>query len=161
MKFDSLSPHVLLAHWVPGFLVFMALRPLLDSSTFPEAFRNLAGDNSSEALRIVAISVAAFVLGEFLDAIRDLLEHFYDRFQRVDWESRFIGEKEKIESFKNAYFTYYVFGHNASFAFLVIFALSFTTPNPWWARLTIAVFFLVFALSAKSLRKEMARITGR
>ena len=156
MKF-ALSSHVLMAHWVPGFLVVMAVRALL-LSCCPQVLKGLM-DNSGEAITILSVVVVGFFVGEVLDAVRDLLEHGWDKIQPVNWDFLVKGGKDEIENFKAAYFTYYAFDCNATLALLIMSVLAFLTPTPSWARVVLGVFLAIFLVNAILLRKEMAPLT--
>lgn len=72
--FFSLKPHPLISHWVPGFVVVL----IISLSFYKwgpmdqvEAFKQLIG--LSVFLSSLAFVVIPFVVGQFLDAIRDLL----------------------------------------------------------------------------------------
>jgi hypothetical protein len=163
MKFE-LNSHVLIAHWIPGFLLVMAVRPiLLDGPSAPLKSLLGSGVQGGEAMATLAIAVAAFLAGEILDASRDLFEHLWDRFQNVKWDFFAEAEQDEVEKLTRSYFTYYVFDCNISLA-LVTFLLINIFNNLLGSRLVIVfplIFLLIFAVNAWSLRSEIAARTQR
>src|SRR5271157_4896745 len=104
----TLSSHVLMAHWVPGFVVVMAIRPLVLNGS-SAALKSLVGlDTSGGAIATLAVVVAAFLIGEVLDASRDLLENVWDLLQPVKWDFFAKAKKDEVDSLRTSYFTYYV-----------------------------------------------------
>jgi hypothetical protein len=154
----SLNRHVLLAHWVPGFVATMALQTVLTGiSSAP--LKNLLGwyPTSLEATSILTLAVTALCVGEAFDAFRDwALEPLWDRLQQpVTWTFFTTAEKDKLESFRESHFTSYVFDCNLSLALVVLLA----TSGLSWASLALAVLLVVFVGKARSLRKEIAEVT--
>ncbi|MHB8302710.1 MAG: hypothetical protein ACYDC6_07745 [Acidobacteriaceae bacterium] len=155
MKF-ALNFHVLIAHWVPGFLVVMAMRPVLLSSTSPVLKSLLGTDSTNGPIAVLSIVVAAFLVGEVLDAVRDLLlENILDRFQPLKWEFLASGETDKIENFKSYYFTYYVFDWNVSLALAIAAGLAISMSAPYWTYAVLGIPFIIFVVNAFQLRGEM------
>lgn len=154
MKF-ALSSHVLMAHWVPGFLVVMAVRSVL-LSTSPLGDSLMGRNNSGGAIAVLSIVVGAFLVGELLDATRDLiLEHILDKFQPLRWSFFSSEDMNKIENFKTSYFTYYVFDWNISMALLVVAVLAIFNSAPAWTYVVLAIPFVIFVFNAIRLRSEM------
>ena len=153
MKF-SLNSHVLIAHWVPGFLVVMTVRSML-SSTSPlgESLRGKA--HTGEAIALLSIAVAAFLVGELLDAIRDLFEHLWDKFQPLRWDFFSTGTRDEVEKFKESHFTYYVFDCNVSLALLLVLILEILNSAPAWTCIVLTIPLVIFAINAILLRVEM------
>jgi hypothetical protein len=123
MKFE-LNSHILIAHWVPGFFLAMAFRPMLIAST-SEPIKSLMGSGTmgGEAITALTLAVIALLAGEFLDASRDLLEDLWDRFRAVEWSFFSDAKQEEIEILNSSLFSYYVFDHNVSLALIVASAL--------------------------------------
>lgn len=165
----ALTSHVLMAHWVPGFILVMAVRPiLLDGSSLP--LKSLMGaDTPGEAVATLALIVAAFFAGELLDASRDLLEKLWDRFQRVTWDFFATAGKDEVEKLRTSHFTYYVFDCNVSLA-LVIFLLSYFAAHLVHIRISLGnslvvvfsvIFLIIFVWNAWQLRSEIASLTRK
>ncbi len=153
MKF-SLNSHVLIAHWVPGFLVVMTVRSML-SSTSPlgESLRGKA--HTGEAIALLSIGVAAFLVGELLDAIRNVFEHLWDKFQPLRWDFFSTGTRDEVENFKELYFTHYVFDCNLSLALLIVLILEILDSAPAWTCIVLTIPFVIFAINAILLRVKM------
>jgi hypothetical protein len=166
MKFE-LNSHILIAHWVPGFILVMALRarflnsppPLLKSSIGLDA----PGD---EAILALVLVVVAFVAGEILDASRDLLENLWDRLQTVKWEFFTDAAQDEIEKIKTSHFTYYAFDCNISLTLIILLCCFFSQilQNGSTGFISLGIFIAIIALfawNAGSLRKEIADRTER
>jgi len=147
-----------MAHWVPGFLVVIAIRQTLVND-YPLVYKSFIGsDDSGGAIAILSVVVVAFIVGEVLDASRDLLEHAWDLLQPLNWNLLFSGDKEKVENLKASYFTYYAFDCNTSLALaIIILVLHFFTSVPAWGLAVPAVFLAILAVNAFSLRREIAK----
>src|SRR5260370_24079421 len=91
----ALTSHVLMAHWVPGFLLVMAVRPMLLDGSSPPLKSLMGSGTPGEAIATLAVAVAAFFVGEVLEASRDLVENVWDRFQPLSW--RFFSRAWKGE----------------------------------------------------------------
>ncbi|HWG19130.1 MAG TPA: hypothetical protein VG225_01285 [Terracidiphilus sp.] len=163
MKFE-LNLHVLIAHWIPGFLLLMAVRPVLIDGASP-LLKSLMGTGfpGGEAITALSLVVAAFLVGEILDASRDLLENIWDRFQGVAWDFFSDAGQDEVEKLRTSFYTYYVFDCNISLA-LVILLLSNNFINLLGRWLVVCLswaFLIVFALNAGRLRREIASRTQR
>lgn len=140
----------------------MAARPALVDNP-PLFLRGLITNTYANAglpeqtLTTVALIVTAFIVGECMDAIRNISEHLWDRFQTVNWSVFTTADKEKVEQFKGSHFTYYVFDCNICMALLVLTFLAYPTR---WMLLTLAL-ALIFTLDGIGLRKEIAVLTHR
>jgi hypothetical protein len=136
----------------------MSLRPiLLDGPS--EALKSLMawGAPGSEAVAILSLAVVAFIVGEILDASRDLLEGIWDRFQPMRWDFFGDAEKDEIEKIRTSYFTYYVFDCNISLALLVLLCSSIFF-NLLGGGLEVSlslIILLLFVWNARQLRVEI------
>jgi hypothetical protein len=63
-----------------------------------EAFKGLTG--LPVFFGGLAFVVIPFLMGQFLDAIRDLLENIWDRKYPINWDFFIEGDKDKLESFQ-------------------------------------------------------------
>lgn len=152
----SLSPHQLVAHWVPGF-VLVILLPLLAADTYNAAFKPAlpAGDTA----RGILFAVLAFVMGQFLDAVRDILECVWDRWSKVNWDFFMHADAAQLEKLDRWYFTYYVFNSN-----LVVPLLFFTVGELMADHFVVFFGGLIVTVAlvwdAWSLRCEIAKHTN-
>lgn len=166
MKLE-LSFHVLLAHWVPGFLLVMAIRPALLAGSSPPLKSLMGLGAPGEATATLVVAVVAFFLGEVLDAPRDLLEGAWDQRQPVAWDFFSRAAKEEVDKLKASYFTYYAFDCNVSLA-LVVLVLSLLVAALFraWIGLggplivvPLVIFLAIFVWNARQLRGEIASLT--
>ena len=162
MKFE-LNSHILIAHWIPGFFLVMAFRPMLIAST-SDPIKSLMGSGTmgGEAITALALAVVAFLAGEFLDASRDLLEDLWDIFQTVEWDFFSDAKQEEIETLRSSLFSYYVFDHNVSLAliFFLLWNIPFRMPmNAWMLVFTVPL--TIFIWNGIRLRSQIASRTKR
>lgn len=166
MKFE-LNSHVLIAHWVPGFLLVMVVYPVLLAGSSPLRSMACPGAQGGEAIATLAVAVAAFFAGEVLDASRDLLEHLWDLLGKpIEWDFLADACQSQRENLEAYWITYYFFDCNASLAILVLLLTRiFTGVSLLGGSLVaalVSIFVLVvLVLNAWFLRKEIAKLTGR
>jgi len=125
----SLKPHPLIAHWIPGTVVVVTGLLTWNDWNVSNTLALVAGDASRATISILVLSVAAFVVGEIIDALRDVREK-----EDVNWDFFFDASEDKIKRLNESYFTYYVLCKNLVWAIFV--ALLFFAWNPpawaWW-----------------------------
>ena len=154
----SLKPHPLIAHWVPGFVSTLITLLAIYNWDYSSLAQSVVPTGTSGAFNILLLAVIAFVVGQALDAIRDLLENIWDIWWEVDWPFFFHGDKEKLENLLESYFTYYVFDCNLSLGIIITIILNLFSVikfPPNWFKFWPAYGFLFFILNAIFLRKEM------
>jgi hypothetical protein len=165
----SLKQYPLISHWVPGFFVVL----IISLSAYKwgpedqmEAFKGLTG--LPVFFSGLAFVVIPFLMGQFLDAIRDLLENRLDRKSPINWDFFIEGDKDKLESFQEYYFIFYVFDWNLALGiilsiilFFSLWLLYFVHDPPWkWlfvGLVVAAVGLFVFIWNAMSLRGEIKK----
>jgi len=79
----SLRPHQLVAHWVPGFVFAFSVATvicLLSNRSFEDLFR--AGP-------LLLLSIAAFIAGQVIDAMRSCILEFSKRLQALTGKINF------------------------------------------------------------------------
>jgi hypothetical protein len=151
----SLRPHQLVAHWVPGFMLLLAVQ-LWHPTTYDRALASLPSDRA--ALTLVWI-VSAFAVGQVLDSLRDLSECCWDRWsEAMDWDFFFKAERARVDQLDDFYFTYYVFNANLVLP-LLAFCLVTAGSGHYLLGIAIVVAVGVVVCDARSLRKEIARRT--
>jgi hypothetical protein len=80
MRF-SLSPHQLVAHWVPGVVAIGILFvPDLSTATFDASYLGQFIHTIGAPAAILTVAVAGFAAGQFLDCFRNLFEEFMCKF---------------------------------------------------------------------------------
>ena len=143
----SLKPHPLVAHWVPGFFFCLILTLGHYGWNIHSMLNSLAclgTGSTATTITLLIISVVAFVIGEFIDSIRDILEIARDKtaewlvngkqectrlknvsqkvmgwFPQMEWTFLIDGDKEKILQVDERYFTWYVFSANMAIGLLL------------------------------------------
>lgn len=77
----SLSPHQLVAHWVPGVVAIGILFvPDLSTATFDASYLGQFIHTIGAPAAILTVAVAGFAAGQFLDCFRNLFEEFMCKF---------------------------------------------------------------------------------
>ncbi len=151
----SLRPHQLIAHWVPGFMLLLAVQ-LWRPAVYCTVLGRLPSDRV--ALSLVWVT-SAFVLGQVLDSLRDLSEGVWNRLgERVDWDFFFRADRAKVDQLEDFYFTYYVFNANLVLPLIAFFlvAIGFKEYLP---AVVIVVGAAILICDARSLRQEIAKRT--
>jgi hypothetical protein len=124
----SLRPHPLIAHWVPGVVLVVTALLAYSRWSVSTTLAMFAGDASKATVSVLVLSIAAFVVGEILDAVRDCVAD-----ENVNWDFFFDEpSEEKVERLNNYYFTYFVLERNLSSA-LAVSLLIFVVHPPEWA----------------------------
>lgn len=172
---DLLSRHQLVAHWAPGALFLATILPMYNGMSWSQAINNLAGHAS---ISISAFAIAAFVLGEIFDSIRDLGEWVFDFLCKIKW-LRFIkfvirevnwdyfteAQNKQIANLKDHYFDYYVFNINAFIALSMTGMVSIISHQfcalPIYVRTLGIIFALILLADGLFLRFEIAKHTSQ
>ena len=165
----SLKPYPLISHWVPGFFVVL----IISLSVYkwgPED--QMKAVKSLVDLGVFFIGLAfvviPFLVGQFLDAWRDLLENIWDRKSPIKWNFFIEGDRDILQSFQEYYFIYYAFDCNlvlgitlSIILFFLFWWLYFVRQPPckWLCLgLVVAAFGLfIFYLDARMLRGEIKK----
>jgi hypothetical protein len=111
---------------------------------------------------IILAIIVPFVLGEFLDCLRDLGEHLADKISEIKWEKLKSMSEEKHAIFEDYYFVYYVFNMNLSIGLIAGYLLTVILhvfPTGYGCLFSSAVLIgvLVFSINACSLRVEIKK----
>jgi hypothetical protein len=156
------KPLQLVGHWVPGFVVLTMLL-LADAHVHHAAalWRKITNSLGSDFAIILAI-IIPFVIGQFLDSLRDLGEHLVDKISQVNWKKLKSLSDDKQSRFEDYYFVYYVFNMNLSIGLTVGYLLTFILrifPLDYFYSFTSAVLIvvLVFSINACTLRVEIRK----
>ncbi len=161
----ALKPYQLIAFWIPGFvaLAIVSFADLKSGHNHLKLFADEVGASS------VALAFAAFVIGSFLDCIRNLLEDFVSNFfpkHAIDWSYIWKFDKDNFEKMEEYYFTYYVFDFNMAAALLLGILASksipiFSQPFSCWTFVTILIAAIIFAADCISLRMDIVKLSRK
>lgn len=163
-----LKPHQLLSHWVPGLVVLMFLAFLHFNWDYIKFTDVVAKQGSVASVSILLLAVAAFIIGEFIDAIRDLTEDWWNNKPKYKIIYSHLHTDGADLQIRESYWTYYVLCYNLVIASLLcVIALLIRlllsnvidrTKIGIWIVIVIAI-VAVFLFDAISLRKELSEIT--
>lgn len=163
---SSLKPQPLIAEVLPGLTVLGVLVASYVSTHTQQVDQLLHLQSAVAAL--TGISVAGFflawMLGTFLDAVRNLSEWIWDRFSRIDWDFLFTGTGEDVRKLDDSFLAYYFLDGNyvAALCILLILWPSRLIHFPFLPFGIVCVaLLLVFVGDAISLRKEVKGLIDR
>jgi hypothetical protein len=151
----SFSPRQIAAHWVPGFtlLVMIFLIDIQNGRTLTNFLESL---HLNTGIAVLVAAAAGFVVGNFLDAMRDRVDAGLDRIGwEIKWEFLLEASDDKVRREDDFYFVSYVLSANLVIASLITAIADWClVPNhfsrPIWLLLFIAV--VVFGCDAIFLR---------
>jgi hypothetical protein len=171
----SLKPHPLIAHWVPGFMVIFIVLFSASNWDYTCLFSKIIPNEATGArgaLIILTLAVVAFVIGEFLDSVRDLVvERCLDSKDPIKWDFFFKGDKNELKNLMDNYFTYYVLNWNlalgiivSSISIILLGLLGLIEPPPCrWiliGLLVTAALLIFFIWDAMELRRDIKKHTS-
>ena len=162
----SLKPSPIIAIWLPGFALTTFVILCWHNGDKVGLFGALQLDTSISFWPAIAIIVASFIVGQFLDAIRDiLLENFV--FEKlcgeVKWQFFFEAKKESLENLDEWFYSWYEMDANivvGSFV-AIILALSGKVSIDCFAWIIIVAALVFFFLDAKELRSDIKEMIDR
>ena len=163
----SLKPHQLVAHWVPGFVVLTMwlLADVHHANTHPNFIAHWSKINTlvGSSFRVLLAAIVPFVIGQVLDALRNLIEEWLDKKEEIKWLAEFKLNETELNLFENTYFTYYVFSANLciglALGLLLILCLCiFPCDHALLFITAVLAGIVLFFFDAKSLRGEIKKI---
>jgi uncharacterized membrane protein len=151
----SFKPSPVLAIWVPGFS--LAVFVLLSLNRWEALSLSQTSLPEFGVWRAIIVVVLSFVVGQFLDAVRDvLLENFvFDKFcGTVKWQFFFEAPKEKLENLEEWFYTWYELDANLFVGLIIAMLLCAFGKVPanrltWVLMVAGALFFFVDALELR------------
>jgi hypothetical protein len=155
----SFSPRQIAAHWVPGFALLVMIF-LIDIQNGRTLTNFLEGLHLNTGVAVLVAAAAGFVVGNFLDALRDRVDAVLDRFGwDIKWEFLLEADADKVQREEDYYFTSYVLSANLVIGSLITAIADWWFPNRfscpvWWLLLTAVV---VFGVDAVCLRCCIAK----
>ena len=150
----SLKPNPLIALLVPGISV-VAFAVLAHYGWNFDAL-GIALHDLGLAL-ILGSLVGGFIIGQALDACRNIIEMALDRRWQIKWDFFFEADAQKIQNMEEWFYTWYEFDANLVLAILAIFLLQSVGLAPASKLLNVTLILLasVFLADAIVMRKEI------
>lgn len=154
----SVKPQPLLAHWVPGFVILIVVLFSVCQWRFDQILKLM--DSAGLAVA-VTFAVVAFVVGQFLDSVRDILDGFWHSIfkRKINWRFFFEGDSQQLQNLNEWFFTYYVLNANLVVGLLLVLlpgSYLMTIPNSILTWMWIAAG--VFLVDAVFLRIEIQKL---
>jgi len=167
----SLKPNTIISHLLPGAFLLAAVAAILWTID-PSWIERVALLSAATTALIAALGFLLILLcGLIIDAIRNLLESWWDKHSREDkegiwWDFFFAGDEKKLEKLVDHYYGYYVFDSNLVIAigavtvivFLIHFAYKTLPTSIWISTLVVVVLGIVLFFDAKNLRRDIKRL---
>ncbi len=155
----SLKPNPLIAVWLPGFAAVLAIM-FVDQKESP--FVGQIPD-IGPTLNLIALAVFGFVIGNFLDAVRDALEWAFDRLQPINWNFFVSGSKEQLGNLEEWFYTWYELDMNLLLGILLFIILRWRSMSTegYLPILGLVIFFISLSVSAAMMRSEVKRQIDR
>jgi len=169
--------HQLIAHWIPGFVLVCLLYVcdrhygfgyyttiVASLTTQSPKTEDMAGFLAKSFMVLVFVAVV-FVIGQFIDALRDIFETVIERRFKAEikWKNIAKMNPDERQAWDDYFFSYYVFSVNMVIgAFFVVAAclLCSVLPGKHWtvAFISFGVMTVVFILDALILRQDVRDI---
>lgn len=150
----SLKPNPLIAILLPGFTTLVAIIffkqaesplvtviPNIDHTTFD----------------MILIVTFGFVLGNFLDAVRDVLEGLFDMVSPIKWDFFISGPKNYLQNFEEWFYTWYELDLNLVLGTILFFICRWKSIFNQHIGFIIAliIFLIILSVSAVCMRIEV------
>lgn len=164
---NILKPQPLMAEVLPGFTTMFILSYAYCAGS-PGKFTALMSNKSSAAIIGTLIGggfvviLISWVIGTFLDSLRDLIEHFLDRFYPVNWGYLLVEPSERIQKLNDSWLAYYFLNGNMAIGLILgiaglkIFGLHLSHI----AWIVILVATAVYGLNFWTSRNEIRALIG-
>ncbi|MGO9480258.1 MAG: hypothetical protein ACLP05_00560 [Candidatus Kryptoniota bacterium] len=159
----SLKPSPIIAIWLPGFAFTLFVLFSLNSWDFQKIISGQFVQGGISFWSVVVVIVISFIVGQFLDAVRDiLLENlvFKHICGEVKWKFFFEAEEKYLEKLDEWFYTWYEMDANMVVAIVVAAVLDFLRQIHVnflaWIIMVVATVF--FFLDAKELRRDIKQM---
>lgn len=113
------------------------------------------------------ILLSSWIVGTFLDAIRNLLEECWDEKWRMNWNFFFDADIGKVHQLEEYYYAYYTLDANFAIGLLIFgmakllnHRMALIGSLPGWSYILLVFVFIIFFLDACRLREEMRTLIG-
>lgn len=110
----------------------------------------------------ILVLFTSWIIGTFLDSLRDLLEQLLDRRFPVGWRYLLMEPAENVQKLENSWLAYYFVSGNMAIGLALSTALGFLgavyISVPW--KIVIGSIALIYAWSFWTLRQEIRELIG-
>jgi hypothetical protein len=161
---NPLRPQPLMAEVLPGFTVIFILA-FAYCFAHPGTFT--AAADSKNTPTIIGggflTLIASWIIGTFIDAVRDILEDLFDRRCPVNWRYLLVESAENIQKLENSWLAYYFLTGNMAIGLLFAAALGVVFRDvhlPISFAIAIFVAAILYAWNFWTLRKEIRGLIG-
>jgi hypothetical protein len=152
------SPRQIVVHWVPGFTL-LAMIFLIDRQNGGAIARSVEGLHLNASIAVLVMAGGGFVVGNFLDVLRDIGEEIWDHLPgcKIEWNFLLEADASKVQRLEDYHFTYYVLSANLTSAFIITMITDWWYPNhfPCWGWGLISVATITFGIDAKRIRGDI------
>lgn len=152
----SLKPNPLIAVWLPGFATLLAI-VFFQKAEYDQTLGKIISTTDS-TFSAIALLAFGFVIGNFLDAVRDILEELlFDKLSRMNWAFFVSGREEHLRNLEEWFYTWYELDINLAIGTILFFILRCNAiiEGPCWFVIALIAFFLVLVVSAYFMRREV------
>lgn len=120
--------------------------------------------HENPGIAVSLFALMAWLLGSFVDAVRNLLEELWDRRAPIRWDFFFHGQSDEIANLDHYFFSFYMADADLAIAILLYlilgrpltsYVLGQRADFPWVVYIMLLIVALVFARDARSLRSEI------
>lgn len=155
-----------IAEILPGAFVTILLAVSYVKSLKNVDVLNFFSNKGSLVLLITAglAFLVFWIIGTLFDALRNVLEWFWDKWSQINWKFFFKGKLTKVRQLEEYYYAYYTMDANFVIGIIFFFIaellhsylpLSPLSALPLWVFFSTGIAFIVFLLDAISFRKEI------
>lgn len=162
----SLKPGPIISIWLPGFALTIFVSLSLRGWDLIGSVGNAQPQIEVSFWNVVALMAISFVVGQFLDAVRDVvLENYvFDKLcGTVKWQFFFEAEKQLLDNLEEWFYTWYEMDANIVVAILIVAILGIFRQIPinllTWILLGVSAFF--FFRDALELRRSTKEMIDR
>ncbi len=160
---STVKPQPLIAEVLPGLAVIL----ILAGAHFAHAGNLTALINGNNTPLVVGggflTIFAAWIVGTFLDAVRDIAEHLFDRWWPMRWDYLLTESPENINKLDGSWLAYYFLNGNFVVGLIVTAVIGDCFQSArisGWGLFAILFAAAVYAANFWTLRQEIRRLIG-
>ena len=154
------SPRQIVVHWVPGFTLLTMIF-LIDQQNSGAIARFVEGLHLNASIAALIMASGGFVVGNFLDVLRDFGEEIWDHLlgRKIEWDFLLEADPDKVQRLEDYHFTYYVLSTNLTIAFMITMIADRWCPIhfPYWGWWLILAATIVFGIDAIRIRGDIVK----